>query len=106
MFTKLAHNANRQREKGDKMLKQLIIILLILNSFAFASDEVSLEYKEKKSSSKFFKQHIKIFKNFHLDLHVFSMFSLVDDRFENEYESYIKDRHNEEQKLFTLTYKF
>lgn len=88
------------------MLKQLIILLLLLNSLSLASDEVSLDYKPKKTSSKFFKQHVEVFKNFHIDIHVFSIFSLVDDRFQNEYASYIKDRDNEDQKLFTLTYKF
>ena len=88
------------------MLKKITVILLILNSFAFASDEVSLEYKEKKSSSNFFEQHVEVFKNFHFDLHALSVFSLVDDRFQNKYESYIEDRYTENQKLFTLTYKF
>lgn len=88
------------------MLKKITVILLILTSFAFASDEVSLEYKEKKSSSKFFKQHVEVLKNFHLDLHILGMFGLVDDSFQKKYSSYIDDRYEPDQKIFTLTYKF
>lgn len=95
-----------EKVKGDKMLKRIIIILLLINSFAFASEEVILDYKPKQTSENFLQKHVKILKNLHLDIDIFGMFSLVDDRYQKEYGSYIKDRHDEDLKLFTLTYKF
>jgi len=88
------------------MLKKTIVALLMINSLIFASDKPSLDYQPKKSSEAFMQKHIKIFKNFHLDIHMFGMFSLVDERFQKEYGSYIQDRYEQDQKLFTLTYKF
>jgi len=88
------------------MLKYIILLVLIMNSFTLASEKVALDYKPKKSSARFFKQHFEILKNFHIDIHVFSVFSLVDDRFKNEYATYIKDREEVKEELFTLTYKF
>jgi hypothetical protein len=65
-------------------MKKVLIVLVLLSSFVYASSANVYVYESKPSSHFLLTNTVKILKNLYVDVDFARMFSLVDSRFENE----------------------
>lgn len=65
-------------------MKKVLIVLLLLSSFVYASSANVYVYEAKPSSHFLLANTVKILKNFYVDVNLARMLSLVDNRFEKE----------------------
>ena len=86
------------------MLRKIFILLLLINSVVFASDNLTATYtKEKTFDPVLFADKIEVAENFYLDINLFTAISMVDDTLIKEQAL---EKNSPEETLFTFSYKF
>lgn len=87
-------------------MKKVLIILLLLNSFVYASSDNKYSYESKTSTSFLLKKTVKVLKNFYVDVDFVRMLTLVDNRFENDDFLNAPKRIMADKPVCMLVYKF
>lgn len=87
-------------------MKKVLIVLLLLSTFVYASSDNKYSYEPKVSASFFLTKTVKVLKNFYLDVDFVRMLSLVDSRFENDDFLNAPKRIVDDKPVCMLVYKF
>ncbi len=87
-------------------MKKILIVLLFLSTFVYASSDNKYTYEAKKPTHFFLKNTVKVLKNFYIDFDFIRMLSLVDNKFEKDNFINAPRRIESDKPVCMLTYKF
>jgi hypothetical protein len=87
-------------------MKKVLIVLLLLNIFVYASSDNKYSYEPKASTDFLLTKTVRVLKNFYVNVDFVRMLTLVDNRFENDDFLNAPKRIMSEKPVCMLVYKF